>query len=63
MFGGISGYDASECTDENVERVATLRALVWAYLRTQLFPGETAWDDAIAALNRSDDPIASVESR
>lgn len=30
MFGGISGYDASECTDENPERVAALRALVWA---------------------------------
>jgi len=63
MFGGISGYDAGETSDENPERVATLRALVWAYLRTQLYPGDTAWADAIAALEGGDDPIAKVESK
>lgn len=31
IFGGISGYDAAETGDENPKRVATLRALVWAY--------------------------------
>ena len=63
MFGGISGYDASETSDENPQRVATLRALIWAYLRTQLYPGDTAWADAIAALEGGDDPIAKVESK
>jgi Alpha/beta hydrolase family len=63
MFGGISGYDAAETSDENPERVATLRALVWAYLRTQLYPGDAAWADAIAVLEGSDDPIAKVESK
>jgi dienelactone hydrolase len=63
MFGGISGYDASETSDENPERVATLRAFVWAYLRTQLYPGDTAWADAIATLEDGDDPIAKVESK
>jgi hypothetical protein len=63
MFGGISGYDAAETSDENPERVATLRALVWAYLRTQLYPGDTAWADAIAALERGHDPIAKIESK
>jgi len=62
MLGGISGYDAAETTDENPERVATLRALVWAYLRSQLYAGDTAWDDAVAALE-GDDPIAKVESK
>jgi hypothetical protein len=62
MFGGISGYDAVETTDENPERVATLRALVWAYLRSQLYVGDTGWDDAVAALE-DDDPIAKVESK
>jgi hypothetical protein len=63
MFGGISGYDVGETSDENPERVATLRALVWAYLRTQLYPGDAAWADATAALASGDDPIAKVESK
>ena len=63
MFGGISGYDASECTDENPERVAAVRALVWAYLRTQLYPGDTAWDDAVAAVQGSQNPVGRVESK
>jgi len=63
MFGGIDGYDTAETTDLNPVRVATLRALVWAYLRSQLYPGDTAWADAIAALEGSDDPIAKVESK
>ncbi len=63
MFGGISGYDASECTDEDPERVAALRALIWAYLRSQLYPGDTAWADAMVALESSPDPVGQVESR
>lgn len=63
MFGGISGYDAAETSDENPERVATLRALVWAYLRSQLYRADKAWTDAVAALEDGDDPIAKVESK
>ncbi|MFZ0847123.1 MAG: alpha/beta fold hydrolase [Pseudolabrys sp.] len=62
MFGGIDGYDTAETTDLNPERVATLRALVWAYLRSELYPGDSAWSDAIAALD-GDDPIAKIESK
>jgi pimeloyl-ACP methyl ester carboxylesterase len=63
MLGGISGYDASETTDEDPERVAALRALAWAYLRSQLYPGETAWADAIAALKSGQHPVGEVESK
>ena len=63
MLGGISGYDCKETTDENPARVAALRALVWAYLRSQLYPGDRSWDDAVAVLQKSDTPIAKVESR
>jgi len=63
MFGGIDGYDTDETTDLNPERVATLRALVWAYLRTQLYPGDTAWAEAITALESGRDPIAKIESK
>lgn len=63
IFGGISGYDAAETSDENPERVATLCALIWAYLRSQLYPGDTAWRDAVAALETTSPPVATIETR
>lgn len=63
LFGGISGYDAVETSDENPDRVATLRALVWAYLRSQLYPGDTAWDDAVTVLENDRDTVATVQSK
>lgn len=63
ILGGIAGYDSWETTDENPERVATLRALVWAYLRSQLYPGDTAWRDAVTALRSDGAPMAKVETR
>ncbi len=63
ILGGISGYDASETTDEDPERVAALRALAWAYLWSQLYPGTPAWADAVATLENSPDPIGRVESK
>lgn len=62
-LGGVAMYDAAETTDENPERVAGLRALVWAYLRTALYPGDSAWADAIGALNRIPNPLGKVESK
>jgi dienelactone hydrolase len=62
-LGGVSMYDGKETTDENPERVAALRALVWAYLRTELYPGDSAWADAIAALDSATDPLGKVESK
>ncbi|MFD9701913.1 alpha/beta hydrolase family protein [Lentzea sp. NPDC059081] len=35
-FGGVSGYDVAETTDESPERVAAVQKLTTAYLRTQL---------------------------
>lgn len=63
MLGGISGYDADETTDENPERVATLRALVWAYLTTALQPDDPSWSRVVEALDRQNDPIARIETR
>ncbi len=62
-LGGISAYDAKETTDENPERVAALRALVWAYLRSELYPGDSAWTDATAALDSMAAPMGKVESK
>ena len=33
IFGGISGYDALETSDENLARVGQVQRLTWAYLR------------------------------
>ncbi|MEU7481972.1 chlorophyllase [Lentzea sp. NPDC042327] len=63
LFGGISGYDAVETSDENPERVAALRALVWSYLRSQLFPGDMSWDIAVKALESRKTPLAQVETK
>lgn len=62
-LGGVSGYDAAEATDENPERVAALRALVWAYLHSALHPGDRAWTDATAALDDMPDPPGTIESK
>ncbi len=61
IYGGVSGYDADETSDENPERVATLRALVWAYLRSQLFAGDPAWQDAVDAVTHAERPLAKVD--
>ncbi|MBM2620467.1 alpha/beta fold hydrolase [Actinoplanes sp. LDG1-06] len=62
-LGGVSGYDAKETTDENPQRVAVVRAMSWAYLRSQLYPGDRAWPAAVAALNRASQPLGKVESK
>jgi dienelactone hydrolase len=62
-LGGVAGYDAKETTDENPQRVALLRAMSWAYLRSQLYPGDPAWARAVAALNRTAQPLGKVESK
>jgi hypothetical protein len=62
-LGGISGYDAAETTDENPERVAAVARLTCAYLRTELCPGDSAWQAARDALTTGPNPLGRVESR
>ncbi|MER6166332.1 chlorophyllase [Streptomyces violaceorubidus] len=45
-LGGVAGYDVAETTDEDPVRVATVQRLTWAYLRSKLCPGDTAWQRA-----------------
>lgn len=63
MLGGISGYDASETTDDDPERVSAVRALAWAYLRSQLYPQDKAWAHALTALEEGPDPMGRVEAK
>jgi predicted dienelactone hydrolase len=49
-FGGISGWDAKETQDESPERLAAVQRVIFAYLRSQLFDRDSAWDDACKAV-------------
>ncbi|MBR7741849.1 chlorophyllase [Phycicoccus sp. BSK3Z-2] len=61
MLGGVSGYDADETTDEDPQRVALLRSVAVAYLRSVLYPGDRSWNDAVAGL--ASEPTATVEEK
>ncbi|QQM46207.1 alpha/beta hydrolase family protein [Streptomyces liliifuscus] len=62
-LGGVSGYDVAETTDENIERVAAVQRLTCAYLRSELFPGDSAWQEARDALTADANPLGRVESK
>jgi predicted dienelactone hydrolase len=62
-LGGVAGYDAAETTDENPERLAAVQRLTWAYLHTALYPEDTAWPAARAALMDTPNPLGRVECR
>ncbi|MFJ9822272.1 alpha/beta hydrolase family protein [Streptomyces sp. NPDC101151] len=62
-LGGVSGYDVAETTDENPERVAAVARLTLAYLRTELYPGDSAWQAARDALTADPEPLGRVESK
>jgi predicted dienelactone hydrolase len=62
-LGGVAGYDAAETTDEDPERVAAVQRLTSAYLRTELYPGDPAWQAACDELAASPNPPGRVESR
>ena len=62
LLGGVSGYDADETTDESPERVAAVQRLTWAYLRSALYPEDSAWSVACAALAEVDE-LGQVECK
>ena len=62
-LGGISGYNVTETTDENPERVALIQQLTRAYLRSALYPEDASWLAAHKALLESPNPLGRIESR
>ncbi|MFI1731039.1 alpha/beta hydrolase family protein [Streptomyces acidicola] len=62
-LGGVAGYDVAETTDENPERVSAVQRLTCAYLRSELYPGDSAWQAACDALTADPNPLGRVESR
>lgn len=63
MFGGISGFDAAETSDESPQRVAIVRTMILAYLRSRLYAGDTTWTDTQAALTTSLPKAARVDDK
>jgi len=61
MLGGISGYQVTETTDENPERVSAVQKLTWAYLRNALFPKETVWNVVSSEFLNTSQSIGKIE--
>lgn len=63
IFGGISGYDANETTDDSPERVLFVAEATAAYIRTALDPGDGSWAKAKRALEAGPSPQGKVEGK
>jgi dienelactone hydrolase len=63
IFGGISGYDARETSDENPERVAFVCESILAYIRSILDPNDKSWEEAKKTLNGVQGALGSIESK
>ncbi|WP_017595895.1 alpha/beta hydrolase family protein [Nocardiopsis potens] len=62
-LGGVAGYDLAETTDEDPGRVAAVQRLTWAYLRSELYPGDPAWQVESGALTTGPEAVGRVESK
>lgn len=62
-LGGIPGYEARETTDERPERVAAIQRLSTAFLRSSLYAGDPAWNDAVAAVAAISAPEGRIETK
>ncbi len=60
-LGGVAGYDAKETDDEDPDRLAVVQRLTWAYLRSALYPEDTAWPEACRALQVHAGSLGHVE--
>ncbi|MGW0435899.1 alpha/beta hydrolase family protein [Micromonospora sp. NPDC003197] len=62
-LGGISGYEAAETTDESPARVALIRQLTSAFLRSTLYPGAVSWKAATTALEEDPHSLGKLQSK
>ena len=61
--GGVSGYDVRESQDDDPERLGLVQRLSWAYLRSELYPGDPAWRDASATFEARPEPQGTILSK
>ena len=62
-LGGIPGYEVRETTDERPQRVVAIQRLSTAFLRSSLYPGNTAFSQAVVELATDAAPEGSVETK
>ncbi|WP_217198888.1 alpha/beta hydrolase family protein [Streptomyces buecherae] len=62
-LGGVSGYDVAETTDDSPERVSAVQHLTCAYLRSQLYAGDPAWQTVSQTLTTGPNALGQVESK
>jgi hypothetical protein len=53
MLGGISGYDVTETTDEDTDRVGLVQEVTLAFLRDELLGDRAGWAAIAAKLKSS----------
>jgi len=63
IFGGISGYDALETSDENPERVAFVCETILSYIRSTFDPTDQSWEQAKKNLNGVQGALGSIDSK
>jgi dienelactone hydrolase len=63
IFGGISGYDANETTDDSPARVLFVAKATVAYLRSKLDSSDTSWKTFQEQLKNDPAPQARIESK
>lgn len=63
IFGGISGWDAQETSDENPVRVAGMQQATWAYLRSALYPEDEAWSEIVEEMSGGNSSFGQVETK
>jgi dienelactone hydrolase len=62
-LGGIHGYTDTATTDESPERVALIRQVTLAYLRTALGVDDGAWPAARAVAAATSDKVGRIDSK
>ncbi|MFD7942166.1 alpha/beta hydrolase family protein [Streptomyces sp. NPDC059744] len=62
-LGGIAGYEVAETTDESPARVALIQQLTTVFLRSALYPEDTGWQAAAAALEEDPNPLGKLQSK
>lgn len=62
-LGGIVGYNSSETTDENPERVALIQRMTTAYLRTALAVDAGSFAAAASAAAQDADAVGRIDSK
>jgi len=60
MLGGISGYEVTETTDENPDRVRLIQEVTLAYLRRCLLDDGSDWEELFDRLAPGHDPGGSL---